>query len=520
MNWMYYLLEANLYLAVFYGFYLLLLQRETFYQINRYYLLISSALAFLMPVFQIGYLNSLFNPIVNEVQISIPYSGELLPVAVTTPTLTAGDILLFCYLLVAGFLLLRLGTSLYRIIRMALKADKIRIGNVRKLHFKQLDTAFSFFNLLFINPDTDKQNIILQHEMIHIKQRHSLDILFFETVIILNWFNPICWLIKKDIKLIHEYIADESTTNQGLPKHDYAMFLIHNSFGSFHNPLASQMFNQSILKNRINMLNKTKSSGRARLRLLYVLPIMAGMLCTSTLAFTKDYAVIDLYSKKKEMTSTVGTKKSRQTPKQGPKQEKKKSYPIEIQGTRPIKLVVINGKVSTARNFTSVYDYDGVKELNGNEATAKYGKRASKGALEFTGKNTHISIKFPPPIPVRSARKLPTPPRPPLKPRLRNIKFPPPIVKPMEKIEEHPEVKGTDFQSITDMGPNPLYINNGKITIVNPGEGKTVRFKAKSVKVTTKNNTAAIAKYGESARDGVFELEDGEFFTKDTTTKK
>ncbi|MHA4896311.1 M56 family metallopeptidase [Pedobacter sp. PWIIR3] len=536
MNWLYYLLEANLYLAVFYGFYLLLLQRETFYQLNRYYLVITSVLAFLLPLLQIGYLHSLVNPVVHQDQVSIIYTGEMLPVTVPVPTLTTGDILFFSYLLIAGFLLIRLLGSFYRIIRMAAKANKIRKDNVVYIHFKDSDVAFSFFNFLFINPETEKQHIIVQHELVHIQQKHSIDILFFEMLLILNWFNPICWFMKKDIKIIHEYIADESTINRGLAKHDYAMFLIHNSFGSFPNPLASQMFNKSILKKRINMLNKTKSAGRARLRLLYVFPIMGGMLCTSTLAFTKDYAVIDLYSKKAEMETTAVNQERKQVPTQEIKQDKKKVYPIEsmndgsVNGTRPVKLVVINGKVSTARNFVSVQDYDEVKELSSAEGTAKYGKRASKGALEFTGKNAKISIKFPPPIvkvvkfpppiPPKNARKLPTPGKPPLAPKLETVKFPPPIVKPIEKIEDHPDVKGNDFQSITDIGPHPLYINNGQITVVNPGEGKSVTFKAKSVKVTPKNNTAAIAKYGDSARDGVFELEGGEFFTKDATTKK
>ncbi|TCD00410.1 M56 family metallopeptidase [Pedobacter psychroterrae] len=533
MSWLYYLLEANLYLAVFYGFYRLFLHRETFYQLNRYYLLGTSMLAFLLPMFQISYLDSLLHPVENQATVTIQYAGELLPVINTAPVLTAGGVLFTCYLLVATFFLFRLGTSLYGIFRMAARADKTYKDGIIRVHFSQSDTAFSFFNLLFINPGTEKQNIILQHEMIHIRQKHSFDVLFFEMLLICNWFNPLCWLMKQDIKLVHEYIADEATTNQGLVKHDYALFLIHNSFGSFPNTLTSQMFNQSILKNRISMLNKKRSAGRARLRLLYVLPLTGGMLCASTLGFTKDYALVDLYARKTTAVSSVALQEPKQQAKQAATGEKKKTYPIEsvydaeTGNNRPIKLIVINGKISKAQNFSSVSGFDQVKELNNSEAVAKYGKRVNKGALEFTGKNTGISIKFPPPRPVKTTpplarknnNKVVKFPPPLIKPDVtadpklkeeKQVKFPPPIVKPLKKYDENTEKPAQTAK--LDVGLNPLYIIDGKITVVNSGEGKIVKFTAKSVKVQPKNNDAAIKKYGEAARDGVIELEDGEVF--------
>ncbi|MES2457058.1 MAG: M56 family metallopeptidase [Bacteroidota bacterium] len=421
MNWLYYLLEANLYLAIFYGFYRLFLHRETFYQLNRYYLLGTSVLAFLLPVFQIGYLNGLIHPSQNPEGLMIQYVGETAATVAAAPAMATGDVLFVGYMLVVAFFLLRLGTSLYRIVQMAIRADKTRKNGFIQVHVGQSGTAFSFFNLLFINPGTDRENIIVKHEMIHIREKHSLDILFFELLLICNWFNPLCWLMKQDIKLVHEYIADEATTNQGLAKHDYALFLIRNSFGSFPNPLTSQMFNQSILKNRISMLNKTKTAGRARLRLLYVLPLTGGMLCVSTLGFTKDYAIVDLYAKKNPAVTRVIL--------QEPKQEKKNSFAIEsvydkeTGNNRPIKLIVINGKISKAQNIFAVEDYDKLVKLNGTEATAKYGKRAASGALEFEGAKTKMSITFPPPGP-------PKPPTPPKRRKLGAMKLPPPPLAP------------------------------------------------------------------------------------------
>ncbi|HKG06163.1 MAG TPA: M56 family metallopeptidase [Pedobacter sp.] len=550
MNWLYYLLESNLYLAFFYGFYRLFLHRETFYQLNRCYLLSTPVLAFLLPVFQIGYLNGLFNPVQNQSSVVVQFSGEMMPAATFAPVLTAGDTIFVCYLVVAGFFFFRLVTSLYRILQMTIRGDKTRKGGIVQVHFGQLDSAFSFFNFLFINPATDKQNIVLQHEMIHIRQKHSFDIVFFEVLLICNWFNPLCWLMKQDIKLVHEYIADEATTNQGLPKHDYAMFLIRNSFGSFQNPLTSQMFNQSILKNRIKMLNKKRTAGRARLRLLYVLPLTAGMLCASTLGFTKEYAMVDLYAKKDAAVAPIMLQES----KQQAKKEKKKSFSIESSfnketgNNRPVKLIVINSKLSQAENVRAVEDYDELVQLNGTEGRAKYGKRAANGALEFAGKNTRLSITFPPPIVVKNPPSPPEPPLqsgsksakikfPPTPPKAKkvNIKFPPPIVKPdvpvpaapsrednqvkfpppvvtpMMKYEGQPGVTSALGKNIK-LGPNPLYVNNKSVVAVNPEAGKIVKFKARSVRFYEKSSDAAIQKYGEAARDGVIELEDGVFF--------
>lgn len=299
MNWLYYLLEANLYLAIFYGCYRLLFHKETFYTINRYFLIGSTLLAFILPVLQIGYLNHLFqgtgydSGTMTELSgLTAVSDGQLLKSGIST-----------LYILVALGFSLKLFGDLFQIIMLSRKTERHRDGQVIYVPIDQGTAAFSFFNLLFIQPDILEKETILKHEMIHIRQGHSIDILFFELVQILSWFNPISYLIKRDIKLLHEYIADELTTKEDIRKHDYALFLIRNSFGTSTKQLSNQIFNQSILKQRINMLNKEKSTGRARLKLLLALPLIGGMLCTSTMAFTKDYGLLDFYPEKVVITT-------------------------------------------------------------------------------------------------------------------------------------------------------------------------------------------------------------------------
>ena len=299
MNGLYYLLEANMYLAVFYGFYRLFLHKETFYTLNRYYLIGATAMSFALPLLQLGYLYNLMG--------FQNYSGSIQKIGIETNTpngFNAELLMVYAYIAVAAVFLGAFLVNLGHIILRAVRNTRIRKDNVVYVELPGSATAFSFFNLLFINPEATDKNTIIRHELVHIHQKHSADVIFFEMVRILGWFNPITYLLKKEVRLLHEYIADDVTTNT-IQKHEYSMFLIQNSFGTVPNQLANQIFNQSILKMRINMLNKKKSAGRARLRFLLALPVVGGMLCASTMAFTKDYATVDLYPKKYSQVSEV-----------------------------------------------------------------------------------------------------------------------------------------------------------------------------------------------------------------------
>ncbi|TKC06356.1 M56 family metallopeptidase [Pedobacter frigoris] len=387
MNWLYYLLEANLYLAVFYGFYRLFLHKETFYTINRYYLLSATLFAFALPLLQVGYLNELLSTNSSK---QFGDGGPEISKTSGNPFININQVITWSYLLIALGFLARLAYNLYGVISLATAAKKQRQGKIILVDLDNSVTAFSFFNMLFINPSIKEKNTILKHEMVHISQNHSLDILFFELIQILNWFNPITWVIQKDIKLIHEYIADDLTTVSDIPKHDYAMLLIQNSFGNVPSQLTNQIFNQSILKRRINMLNQKKSAGRARLKLLLAIPIAGGMLCASTLAFSKDYVLVDLYPEKyrtdyamnqePKTAKKVNVTKQEQVPPPPPKQVKVKFPPPKA-------------KNSPKRD----------------------------------------QVKFPPPIVkpdvVNKNEVPPPPPVEPPPPKVDQVKFPPPVVK-------------------------------------------------------------------------------------------
>ncbi|RZK23454.1 MAG: hypothetical protein EOO43_08450, partial [Flavobacterium sp.] len=206
MTWLYYLLESNLYLAIFYGFYLLFLQKETFYGLNRVYLISSTIFSFLVPFLQVGILNQL---IYGVNKLSLAYTNpDLAPLKSRDLNFSSLiDLVLALYIVIASYFIVKLVIGFYEILSLALKAKKETTGGVTYIELRNSSSAFSFFNLLFINPSSKEKHTILKHEMVHIRQRHTIDILFFELVKIFNWFNPIVWFIQKDIKLLHEYIA-------------------------------------------------------------------------------------------------------------------------------------------------------------------------------------------------------------------------------------------------------------------------------------------------------------------------
>ena len=451
MTWLYYLLESNLYLAIFYSFYLIFLQKETFYGLNRGYLISSTIFSFLIPFLQIGILSQL---IYGANKLSLAYTNPNLA-TVKSNELKFGslvDLALVLYIVIAAYFIVKLIIGFYEILSLALKAKKETTGGITYIELKDSPSAFSFFNLLFINPSSKEKHTILKHEMVHIRQRHTVDILFFELLKIFNWFNPIVWLIQKDIKLLHEYIADDLTTNSDIEKHDYAMFLIQNSFGVTPNYLTNQIFNQSILKRRINMLNKRKSAGRARLKILLAVPIVGGMLLASTVGFSKDYAMLDLYPEKY----------SEGNPNHQSKNQKNR-FPMRFhydkatgKSTRLEKrLILLNGKVLKQDNIGLIENYDKMINLTQESARAKYGSIGQNGAIEFIGTEIKTLAIDPPPQTPR------TPPKPPKEPKTNakgTIKFPPPIVK-KDQVKFPPPIVKKDEIII----PPPIVVKDGEL---------------------------------------------------------
>src|ERR1700753_2710417 len=202
MNWLQYLLEANLYLCVFYLLYRLLLSRETHYALSRGYLLFCSLISFVLPVLQVGFLRSVESQR-NIITIPAPivivtHGANLLP---TPPAshFSWQDALIYIY--IAGTLIFAvlLFIKLLHLLKLSLKKRTIDNNGLKLIEVDGAVTAFSFFNIVFISADTSDRETVITHELVHIRQKHSIDLLLLELVKIISWFNPVVYLTQNSL---------------------------------------------------------------------------------------------------------------------------------------------------------------------------------------------------------------------------------------------------------------------------------------------------------------------------------
>ncbi|MET3500483.1 beta-lactamase regulating signal transducer with metallopeptidase domain [Mucilaginibacter rubeus] len=444
MNWLYYLLEANLYLCVFYAGYCLFLNKETHYTLNRIYLLLSCVISFVLPVVQIGWLKPVETA--TKTIVIIPQTAYQTTVQKLTvqPTLTFNDILVYAYILGTIVLTTVLFIRLYQLVKLT-KATKTLVNDKYKLiNIEGSNTAFSFFNYLFIGTKTQANNIIIRHELVHIRQKHSVDIVFLELIKIINWFNPLVYLLQISLKTIHEYIADEQTAAQESDALSYSSFLVSNAYGLNGSPLAHSFFNYNLLKKRIIMLNQKRSGKLARLKYLVAVPICAGLLCASTLVFSKTYVFFDLIPQQEIVNKKVANTHTApaDTVKVDPVRIKKadvtaKGFKYEETG------YLVNKKT----DFRVI-----ITEKNG-EQKEYYKSKATPEELAtlktkygYTFPKMLIYPKLPPPPPAPPANSK--------KPKVIDVKLPPPPppANP-EKIKKAPKV--IEGAPVTPKAPTP-----------------------------------------------------------------
>ncbi len=300
MNWLYYLLEANLYLGVFYLAYILFLNKETHYVFNRVYLIASCVIAFILPVLQVSTLKQYITPDAPVAQIQqipppppayvitpMPQMAYSMETPAAHPLFTADDALYYGYWIGAAILMVLLMTKLVSLFRLISSRPVLNHDNYKLIYLDELNTAFSFFNYLFIGSRANNSPIIIRHELVHIRQRHSADIMFIEFLKVINWFNPFIYLVQKSLKTLHEYIADEESLAEDTDTTAYSAYLVNYAYGLSGPSITHSFFTYNLLKNRIIMLHQKRSGSLATLKYLVTVPIGAGLLCASTMAFSK-----------------------------------------------------------------------------------------------------------------------------------------------------------------------------------------------------------------------------------------
>ena len=276
-----YILKTSICLTGFYLFYRLLLSKETFHRFNRVALLGILLLSLLIPFCEITV------PEESEVQQTLVTIEQILTLADHVPQTEVQAlpssiplwllVLLCIYLLGILFFLGRNLYSLFHMLRLLHggRQEKLEKGITLIIHDKNI-APFSWMKYVVISEKDLQENSkeILIHEMAHVHNRHSIDLLISDICIIFQWFNPASWLLKQELQNIHEYEADETVIRQGINAKQYQLLLIKKAVGTRLYSMANS-FNHSKLKKRITMMLKEKSSPWARMKYLYVLPVAA-----------------------------------------------------------------------------------------------------------------------------------------------------------------------------------------------------------------------------------------------------
>ena len=278
--------------ALFLLVYDLFLRRETFFNYNRAYLLITSVLSFVLPYVKFQKLKTIAT---NDFVIQLPkvFIGTKVPTANEVLVAEKVGIIieqpqtpLWQSIVLVGIALATL-IFLFKIIKLhglKHKNPKRWKGNILIVRLIESSAAFSFFNTIFLGdriPETEKP-IIYEHELVHIKELHTLDLLFFEILRVVFWFNPLIYIYQNRIKELHEYIADAKAVKQNR-KADYYQSLLNQVFDVNNVSFTNTFFKKSLIKKRIAMLQKSKSKQRNLIKYAMLIPLVFGMLIyTST----------------------------------------------------------------------------------------------------------------------------------------------------------------------------------------------------------------------------------------------
>ncbi len=278
---LHYLLQTLIFQVIFLTLYDILHKKDTFFTLNRLYLIITPILSLVFPFIKIDAFSTqtsqvYFTQLERVITIS---SDNLVVLGTTGPEQNPINWWLIVYFIGVGISLFLLILKFYKLNIMKTFSFKINIKNKKIVTLPNSTQAFSFWNTIYLgdglNEEEKKQ--ILIHEIVHVDQKHSLDQLYFEFLKIFLWWNPLIYINQSRITVLHEYIAD-AVVISSVGKKNYIQQLLNATFQTQEITFVNQFFNQSLIKKRIVMLQKSKSKTIAKFKYLLLVPVIIGIL--------------------------------------------------------------------------------------------------------------------------------------------------------------------------------------------------------------------------------------------------
>ena len=271
MSFLFFQLKVAALLLILYGIFKIIISNSNQFKYKRAYLLFSLAIAFIAPFLTI-----------NIQKPGLLNYYQSLPEVVVRIYSTAGakewDYMFLIILMFGMVSALFLAISIYQLFRL-FRLTKT-LTRVPKKGFILVEAegnkAYSFFKIIFIGKEIPVQNreVIIEHEMVHVKSLHSIDNVLIDLVLIIQWFNPVAWLMRKEIRENHEYEADETLLKHGVSVENYQELLLNQMFQTSGVRFSSFNYN-SFIKNRIKMMTKTNAAaGKTRFLLAAIMCLL------------------------------------------------------------------------------------------------------------------------------------------------------------------------------------------------------------------------------------------------------
>jgi TonB-dependent SusC/RagA subfamily outer membrane receptor len=395
---LYYLLQVLVCSAVLMVYYLLVLRNKKFHQYNRFYLLGVALVSWIVPLIKIFWQQErsgvrqvdLLNVVAvnnSEMEAMVTSKQESLDWVSLLPNLYVG---------VSVFLAVAMVVSLYRIYKIYTTHECNNLQQFYLVMTREKGTPFSFFSYIFWNAEIDIQTPagkqILQHELTHVTQYHSIDKIVIQLNLIAGWFNPFFWLLKKELDMIHEFIADKKSVEHG-DTASLAQMLLTTAYPGQQFPLTNPFF-FSPIKRRLKMLTNVKNPSFSYARRIVALPLLSivVLLFSFRTKEEKIIAPVSIMDTTKKVMIVQGYKISPEDTLIASKGNNK-SIVIKMDGAgagsngqKP--LFILDGEV-ISESIMKVIDPNKIEAINvlkGPSASSLYGDKGKDGVIMITTK--------------------------------------------------------------------------------------------------------------------------------------
>jgi TonB-dependent SusC/RagA subfamily outer membrane receptor len=396
---LYYLLQVLVCSTVLMGYYLLVLRNKKFHQYNRFYLLGVALVSWIVPLIKIFWQQERSGVRQVDLLNVVATNNSEMEALVTSKqhSLDWVSLLPHLYIGISVFLAVAMLVSLYRIYKIYREHECANLQQFYLVMTRVKGTPFSFFSYIFWNAEIDIQTPagkqILQHELTHVKQYHTIDKIVIQLNLIAGWFNPFFWLLKKELDMIHEFIADKKSVEHG-DAASLAQMLLTTAYPGQQFPLTNPFF-FSPIKRRLKMLTNVKNPSFSYARRIVVLPLLSivVLLFSFRTKEEKMIAPVSMMDTTKKVMIVQGYKISPEDTLIASKGNNKSSVVIKMDaaggvGNAQKPLFILDGEV-ISESVMKVIDPTKIESINilkDQAAVAVFGEKGKAGVVQITTK--------------------------------------------------------------------------------------------------------------------------------------